>query len=156
MNKVAKEIGEKIKTLKSFSKLNFKLFSESTFGVKTKIIAVDFGDGKEIYEKISRELEHIDVGILVNNVGRMYEFPDTLDKIDDDLIWQIININIGAVTMMSRMIVPRMKNNRRGIIVNVSSGSELQPLALSTVYGSSKTYVRSFSLGNFYDFLIFL
>lgn len=79
---------------------------------------------------------------------RMYEFPDNLDNIAENLIWQIVNINVGAVTMMSRLIIPQMKKNRRGIIVNVSSGTEAQPLPLSAVYASSKIYVKNFTLGD--------
>lgn len=60
----------------------------------------------------------------------MYDFPNDLDQISEDLLWQIININVGAVTMMSRIIIPQMKINRRGIIVNISSGSECQPTPL--------------------------
>lgn len=116
------------------------------YGVKTKIIAVDFGVGKEIYDVIREQLQLLDVGILVNNVGRMYDFPDDLDNVPEDLIWQIININVGAVTMLSRIIIPQMKINRRGIIVNVSSGTEAQPLPLSIVYASTKTYVKNFTL----------
>lgn len=102
--------------------------------------------GKEIYDVIREQLRLLDVGILVNNVGRMYEFPDNLDNVPEELIWQIININVGAVTMLSRIIIPQMKINRRGIIVNVSSGTEAQPLPLSIVYASSKAYVKNFTL----------
>ncbi|KAL7042013.1 hypothetical protein ACKWTF_000991 [Chironomus riparius] len=119
---------------------------ESMYSVKTKYIAADFGSGKEIYEKIKQKLQILDIGILVNNVGRMYDFPDDLDNVPEDLLWQIININVGAVTMMSRMVIPQMKVNRRGIIVNISSGSECQPTPLMTVYASTKAYVRNFSL----------
>lgn len=77
----------------------------------------------------------------------MYEFPDNFDNIPEDLIWEIININVGAVSMMSRMVITQMKNNRRGVIVNVSSGTEAQPLPLSTVYASTKNYVKNFTLG---------
>ena len=125
------------------------------YSVKTKYIAADFGSGKEIYEEIKQKLQMLDVGILVNNVGRMYDFPDDLDHVPEDLIWQIININVGAATMMSRMIIPQMKINRRGIIVNISSGSECQPTPLMTVYASTKTYIRNFSLGEicYVDFI---
>ncbi|CAG9797922.1 unnamed protein product [Chironomus riparius] len=119
---------------------------ESTYSVKTKYIAADFGSGKEIYEEIKQKLQMLDIGILVNNVGRMYDFPDDLDNVPEDLLWQIININVGAVTMMSRMVIPQMKVNRRGIIVNISSGSECQPTPLMTVYAASKTYLRNFTL----------
>jgi short-subunit dehydrogenase len=40
------------------------------YGVKTKTIAVDFGGGREIYSQIEEQLKVLDVGVLVNNVGR--------------------------------------------------------------------------------------
>lgn len=83
----------------------------------------------------------------MNNVGRNYDFPDRLDKISENLIWNVINVNIGAVTSMCRLCIPMMKANGRGIIVNVSSGSELQPMPYMAVYGSTKTYVKNFTLG---------
>lgn len=121
--------------------------SESMYSVKSKYIVADFGGGKEIYDDIRQQLQLLDVGVLVNNVGRMYDFPDELDNISEDLLWQIININVGAVTMMSRIVIPQMKINKRGIIVNISSGSECQPAPLMTVYASTKVYVKNFTLG---------
>ncbi len=87
------------------------------------------------------------IGILVNNVGRNSDFPDNMDKMSEKLLWDIININVGSVTMMCRIAIPLMKANGRGMIVNISSGSELQPMPKMAVYGSSKTYIRNFTLG---------
>lgn len=42
--------------------LSFRI--ESLYGVQTKCIAVDFNDGKEVYDRIKRELDGIPVGIL--------------------------------------------------------------------------------------------
>lgn len=53
-------------------------------------------------------------------------------------LWDIININVGAATMLTRLIINDMKKRGRGAIVNVSSGSELQPLPLMTVYAATK------------------
>lgn len=68
----------------------------------------------------------------------MYDYPDELGKVSTDLLWHIININIGAVTMMTRMLVNDMKKRGKGAIVNISSGSELQPLPYMAVYSASK------------------
>lgn len=68
----------------------------------------------------------------------MYDFPDELGNVSDQLLWEIVNINIGAVTMMTRMVVNGMKKRGRGAIVNISSGSELQPLPFMAVYAASK------------------
>lgn len=68
----------------------------------------------------------------------MYDFPDELSNVSEQLLWDIVNINIGAVTMMTRMVINDMKQAGRGAIVNISSGSELQPLPFMAVYAASK------------------
>lgn len=67
-----------------------------------------------------------------------YTYPMFVGEVPEQQLWDIININVGAVTMMSRILVEDMKKRKRGAIVNVSSGSELQPLPLMTVYAASK------------------
>lgn len=75
---------------------------------------------------------------LVNNVGKQYTYPMYLAEIPEQELWDIININTGAATIMTRMIMPQMKARGRGAIVNVSSSSELQPLPLMAVYAATK------------------
>jgi 17beta-estradiol 17-dehydrogenase / very-long-chain 3-oxoacyl-CoA reductase len=53
-------------------------------------------------------------------------------------LWAILNVNMGATVMMTRMVLAGMRQRRCGAIVNVSSGSELQPLPFMTVYAASK------------------
>ncbi|EDW77323.1 uncharacterized protein Dwil_GK18151, isoform A [Drosophila willistoni] len=118
---------------------------ESEYKVKTKWIAVDFTKGREAYEEVERELAGIEVGILVNNVGMMYEHPDHLELVPEDVLWNLIVVNIGAVTMLTRKIVGQMKSARRGAIVNIGSGSELTPLPNMTVYAATKKYVTFFT-----------
>lgn len=119
---------------------------ESQHKVKTKWIVADFSKDKSIYDHIARELEGIPVGILVNNVGLMYDYPEELSKVPEQRLWDLINVNMAACTMMSHMIIPQMKKAGKGAIVNISSGSELQPLPLMAVYAASKLYVKSFTL----------
>lgn len=66
-------------------------------------------------------------------------------EVPKDELWDIININVGATTLMTRTVIAGMKKRRRGAIVNVSSGSEFQPLPLMTVYAATKVYLKSFS-----------
>lgn len=82
---------------------------------------------------------------LVNNVGKQYEYPMYLGEVPEDELWDIINVNVGATTLMTRLVIDDMKQRGRGAIVNISSGSEFQPLPLMTVYAATKVYVRSFS-----------
>lgn len=61
-----------------------------------------------------------------------------LSEVPEQDLWDIVNINVGAVTSMCRMVVKQMQERKKGAIVNVSSGSELQPLPLMTVYAATK------------------
>ncbi|XP_066903803.1 inactive hydroxysteroid dehydrogenase-like protein 1 [Halyomorpha halys] len=118
---------------------------ESRYQVKTKIITVDFSKGQSVYYQIEAEIKGIPIGILVNNVGKQYTYPTYLSEVPEQELWDIINVNIGATTLMTKMILPQMVARKRGAIVNVSSSSELQPLPLMTVYAATKVFVKSFS-----------
>ena len=55
--------------------------TESQFKVKTKIIDVDFTNGVEIYDRIKKEIEGLEIGVLVNNVGMSYAYPEYLAEV---------------------------------------------------------------------------
>ncbi|KAI5726973.1 hypothetical protein M8J76_012000 [Diaphorina citri] len=118
---------------------------ETTHGVQTKIIAADMSEGKAALDKIKTELEGHTIGILVNNVGANYTYPMYLDEIPERDLWNLINLNIATTTMLTKLVLPQMKERGRGAIVNVSSSSEGQPWPLFTVYAASKIYIRYFS-----------
>ncbi|KAL0848812.1 hypothetical protein ABMA28_013237 [Loxostege sticticalis] len=119
---------------------------EKQHSVKTKIVVADFSKGAEVYAHIEEELKDIPLGILVNNVGINYDYPMTVCEVPTSKAWDLINVNIGAVTLMTKLVLPRMVAKGRGAVVNVSSGSELQPLPLMTIYAATKAYVRSLTL----------
>lgn len=68
----------------------------------------------------------------------MYEYPEEFAKVPEDVIWGLLMTNIGAVTMMTRLIVNDMKQLKKGVIVNVSSGTHLQPVPYACVYAATK------------------
>ncbi|XP_012275310.1 hydroxysteroid dehydrogenase-like protein 1 [Orussus abietinus] len=116
-------------------------------GIQIKVIVADFSKGRELFQDIEDQLKDIQVGILVNNVGKQYTYPMYLGEVPKDELWEMININVGATTLMTRIVIGQMMERRKGAIVNISSGSELQPLPLMTVYAATKIFIRSFSEG---------
>lgn len=113
--------------------------------IEVKIIVADFSKGKEIFEKLAEQFKDIPIGILVNNVGLMYNYPMYVGEVPEDMLWDIINVNIGATTLMTRIVIGQMQKRRKGAIVNLSSGSAFQPLPLMAVYAATKIYIKSFS-----------
>ncbi|XP_034444922.1 very-long-chain 3-oxoacyl-CoA reductase-A isoform X2 [Hippoglossus hippoglossus] len=121
---------------------------EEQFKIETRTIAVDFGKS-DIYSKIEVGLAGLEIGVLVNNVGVSYSYPEYYLNIPDldNFITNMINVNITSVCQMTRLVLPRMAERSKGIILNISSASGMYPLPLLTVYSSSKAFVDFFSRG---------
>ncbi|KAF2904677.1 hypothetical protein ILUMI_01498 [Ignelater luminosus] len=147
----AEELAKRGMNLVLVSRTEEKLIStakelEKEYAVKTKIIPADFSTGPEAVQTIKKGLEEgPPIGILVNNVGKQYSYPMYVGEVPEKELWDIITINVGAVTLMTRLVIQGMRERRRGAIVNVSSGAECQPLPLMNVYAASKVYVKHFT-----------
>ncbi|XP_012646023.1 very-long-chain 3-oxoacyl-CoA reductase [Microcebus murinus] len=116
------------------------------FKVETRTIAVDFAS-EDIYDKIKTGLAGLEIGVLVNNVGMSYEYPEYfLDIPDlDNTIKKLINVNILSVCKMTRLVLPRMVERSKGVILNISSASGVLPVPLLTIYSATKAFVDFFS-----------
>ncbi len=96
-------------------------------------------------EAIVRALaqDGITVDVLVNNAGfgTYGKFADS----DPAQELGMIQVNITALTHLTRLLLPGMIQRRRGRILNVASTAAFQPGPLMAVYYASKAYVVSFS-----------
>lgn len=111
--------------------------------MKTRVIDVDFTAGREIYERIGNQLQDLDIGVLVNNVGMSYSYPEFLSYLPDAAAFctQLMHCNILSVTGMTLLLLPKMAEKRRGLILNVSSASAVLPSPLLSMYSSTKVRV---------------
>lgn len=102
----------------------------------------DVSDYERMYAGAS--LDEIDVGVLVNNVGRSLEHPEyQLDIVDGLRVSRdTLVINALSVVAMTQLVMPSMRSRGRGVVVNVSSASDMQPTPLLNVYAATKVFVR--------------
>ena len=117
---------------------------ESEFRVKTLVVARDLSKPTavdEIYEEVSAASMSID--LLVNNAG----FPVYGRFVDTD--WQteldMLQVNVVALTALTKLFVRGMVERRNGRILNLASTAAFVPGPLMAVYYASKAYVLSFS-----------
>jgi short-subunit dehydrogenase len=82
---------------------------------------------------------NIGIDILINNAGfgTYGKFVET--SIEEER--NLINVNVTALTMLTKRLLPRMVARRSGRVLNVASTAAFQPGPLMAVYYASKAYV---------------
>lgn len=85
----------------------------------------------------------LEINFLINNAG----FGDFGFFSDTDWRKQekMINLNITALTHLTRLFIPEMIRRGEGKILNVASTAAFQPGPTMSVYFATKAYVLSFS-----------
>lgn len=96
-------------------------------------------------EELTSELlaAGIEVDVLINNAGfaAYGSFDETSWKEEKDMI----QVNIMALTALTKHLLPGMIKRNSGKILNVASTAAFQPGPLMAVYYATKAYVLSFS-----------
>ncbi len=96
---------------------------------------------EQLFAEIKRRGLRVDM--LVNNAGFGAYGPFTETNLHDELA--MIQVNISALTHLTKLVLPEMRERKRGRILNVASTAGFQPGPLMAVYYATKAYVISFS-----------
>jgi len=85
----------------------------------------------------------LDIACLINNAG--FGLAGRLDAQPPERLSGMIDLNVRALTELSRAVLPRMLARGRGAILNVASTAAFQPGPHMAVYYATKAYVLSFT-----------
>jgi hypothetical protein len=83
------------------------------------------------------------IDFLINNAG--LGDRGTFVTAEPERLHQMLAVNVVALTMLTRALLPAMIEKKRGAILNVSSSAGFLPIRKMAVYAASKAYVSSFS-----------
>jgi short-subunit dehydrogenase len=117
---------------------------------KTRVenFAMDVSDATacvDLFKKAQFEFGHIDV--LVNNAGYHQRGPaETVDVVD---MGKMIDVNLRAPIMLSRLALPYLRDAGGGAIINVGSLAGRAPVPNSATYSASKSGLRAFTYAMF-------
>ena len=112
--------------------------------LKVHIRAVDLSEERaviDLYDWLERDKLPID--LLINNAGLGDVGPFATSELQR--VKEMLAVNVTALSLLTRLILPGMIAQRRGAILNVSSTAGFLPIAGFAVYAATKAYVTSFS-----------
>jgi len=78
--------------------------------------------------------------ILVNNAGVSHT-PQPLEGVSEDDFDRILAINVKAIYLAAKAVVPRFKRMKGGVILNIASTAGVSPRPRLTWYNASKGWV---------------
>ena len=113
-------------------------------GVSARAIPADLaqpGAARHIYDELVRDGASIDV--VVNNAG--FGLRGVVAELPLARQIEMIQVNVAALTELTRLFLPAMLERNRGGILNVGSTAGFQPGPFMAVYYATKAYVISFT-----------
>jgi len=112
--------------------------------INAHVIPVDLArpNAAELVLKALQE-KQLSVDVLVNNAGFGTYGPLAENPVED--VVGMIQVNILALSHLTRLLLPPMLERARGKILNIASIAAFQPGPLMAVYFATKAYVLSFS-----------
>jgi uncharacterized protein len=125
------------------AELGDKISSDYRIRVQTyETDLTEEGAVKKIGKKISEKFE---INMLINNagVGGTKPFLEATTEYID----QIVLLNIRAIVLLTRLLLPNLKKQKKAYILNIASMASFGPMPFKTVYPASKAFVYSFSRG---------
>jgi uncharacterized protein len=108
--------------------------------ITVDVHSADLSDGADVAalaDKITNELPRIDH--LVNSAGVAPE--GDLARADERALRQMVDLNVTALTLLTRAAIIRMRRAGHGTIVNIASAAAHQPMPHLAAYAASKSYV---------------
>jgi NADP-dependent 3-hydroxy acid dehydrogenase YdfG len=117
---------------------------EETTAVPIKPVRMDLGSRESIdacCDALGAELDR--VGVLVNNAGRYV--GGLLESQDPAAYYEMYQANLIGLTQLTQRLLPHMRAQRRGKIVNNASIVAHAPFPGSTSYAASKAGVSAFT-----------
>jgi len=108
-------------------------------------ICADMTKEDEIKMMVRKTKNHFGrIDVLINSAGQGYDAP--VEKINIDTYRKIFNLDVVGPLVAMQQVIPIMKEQKKGVIVNISSGTALMLLPNMSPYSSLKSALASISL----------
>lgn len=107
---------------------------------RLRVLPLDVTDRDSIYRAVEAAGP---IDALVNNAG--IGWLSSFEATSHETLARIFETNTIGTLEMIRAVLPQMRANGAGVIVNVSSSVTLKPLPLASVYTASKAALNAYT-----------
>jgi short-subunit dehydrogenase len=108
-------------------------------------ICADMTKEDEIKMMVGETKNHFGrIDVLINSAGQGYDAP--VEKINIETYRKMFNLDVVGPLVAMQSVIPVMKEQKEGVIVNISSGTALMALPNMSPYSSLKSALASISL----------
>ncbi|KAJ7902879.1 3-ketoacyl-CoA reductase [Mycena olivaceomarginata] len=115
-------------------------------GTQTAVHTIDFAAADDrAYDALTTELDALDIGVLVNNVGKSHAMPAYLIDTPVTEIEDIVKINVGATLRVTYAALPGMIRRKRGLVLNIGSFAGAVPSPMLATYSGTKAFLATFT-----------
>lgn len=144
--KLAKEGASVVLCARSEDELNQLKDKIEKAGGKALVVKTDVTKPDDFKKAVSQTLsEYGSIDVLVNNAGLM---PlSYVEKLKTDEWEKMVDVNIKGVLNGVAAVLPTMRKNKRGHIINISSSAAHSYFPGGAVYSATKAAVKMFSEG---------
>jgi len=113
----------------------------NALGANARSLRVDVANATDVKTMVDAAHELFGgLDILVNNAG-VSHLPQPLEDVGEDDFDRILAINVKAIYLASKEVVPRFKVQKKGVILNIASTAGVSPRPRLTWYNASKGWV---------------
>ncbi len=107
---------------------------------RLRVLALDVTDPHSIRQAVDAAGP---IDVLVNNAG--IGLMAALEGISMDVVRDVFETNTLGTIAVTQAVLPQFRQDKAGVIVNVTSSVTLKPLPLLSVYTASKAAVSAFT-----------
>lgn len=116
-------------------------------GQQVRVVETDVSQGASVRamtEAAMKAWGRID--ILVNNAG-ITHLPTPMEEVSEEDFDRVLAVNVKSVYLTAREIVPQMKEQASGVILNVASTAGVSPRPRLSWYNASKGWMNTATKG---------
>ena len=121
---------------------SLKRLKDSFLNSKANLLSFDIGDVEKIRVNAKKSLDFLDnkVDVLINNAG--LGVRKSIEELEYADFINVFNVNVFGLSLFTKEIIPIMKRQQYGTIINIGSTASLKGYKNGSIYASSKFAVR--------------